>query len=152
MTQRGFTLIELLVVVAILGILSSIVLVSLNTANTRGKDGAVQANLDSLRTQAQLYYNTNGGYSLNGVSIPASSSCTAASSVFVDPRVTLQIQAADFANGGGSITCNIALNGAAYAVFAELASTATQFFCVDSNGVGKKTSVGYVPGSNTSCP
>lgn len=150
MTQRGFTLVELLVVVAILGILSSIVLVSLSTANTRGKDGAVQANLDSLRTQAQLYYNANGGYSLNGASIPASSSCTAADSVFVDPKITQQIIATDSVNGGArSVTCNVAAGGAAYAVYAELASAAGTYFCVDSNGVGMRTTT--VPGSNTSC-
>lgn len=138
--DSGFTLVELLVVVAILGILTSVVLVSLSTANTRAKDGAVQADVVSIRDQAQLYYNDNGGYSLNGANIPASSSCTTASSVFVDPRVALQIVAADSANGGArSVVCNVAAGGSAYAVYAELASAAGTYFCVDSNGIGAKT-------------
>lgn len=137
--SAGFTLVELLVVIAVIGILSSVVLMSLSTANTRGKDVAIQSDLVGVRTQAQLYYNSNGGYSLNGASIPASSDCSAASSVFVDPKIGLQILAADSANGGArSVICSVTAGGAAYAVAAEFASTAGTYFCVDSNGLGVK--------------
>ena len=152
MTQRGFTLVELLVVVAIIGVLSSIVLVSLSTANSRGKDGAVQANLDSMRTQAQLYYNANGSYGSNASLVNDTGDCTTstAGTVFADTRVRLQIAATNFANGGGSVTCNVAALGAAYAAYAQLPSFSTAtYFCVDSNGVGMRTTT--VPGNNTSC-
>ncbi len=56
---KGFTLIELLVVIAIIGILSSVVLVSLNTARNKGKDGRVQAEVAQLRTQFEANFNNS---------------------------------------------------------------------------------------------
>lgn len=60
--KRGFTLIELLVVVAIIGILASVVLASLNTARTKGKDASVQSSMSSMRAQAELGVNSSGAY------------------------------------------------------------------------------------------
>lgn len=60
--ERGFTLIELLVVIAIIGILSSIVLASLNTARQKSRDARRVADIRQLQLAAQLYYDANGSY------------------------------------------------------------------------------------------
>lgn len=54
-SQKGFTLIELLVVIAIIGILSSVVLASLNTARTKARDARRIADIGQLKLALELY-------------------------------------------------------------------------------------------------
>jgi len=60
--NKGFTLIELLVVIAIIGILSSVVLASLNSARQKGRDGRRIADLKQLQLALELSYDANGTY------------------------------------------------------------------------------------------
>jgi len=70
MRRRGFTLIELLVVIAIIGLLSSVVLASLNAARSKARDAYRRSSLQQLSVALELYYDTNGRY-------PLSTSCRA---------------------------------------------------------------------------
>ena len=58
----GFTLIELLVVIAIIGILSSVVLASLNSARQKGRDARRISDVKQIQLALELYYDTNAGY------------------------------------------------------------------------------------------
>ncbi|OGG50410.1 hypothetical protein A3C18_00565 [Candidatus Kaiserbacteria bacterium RIFCSPHIGHO2_02_FULL_54_11b] len=60
--SKGFTLIELLVVIAIIGILSSIVLASLNSARTKGRDARRVSDIKQLQLALELYYDANSAY------------------------------------------------------------------------------------------
>jgi prepilin-type N-terminal cleavage/methylation domain-containing protein len=60
--QKGFTLIELLVVIAIIGLLSSVILASLNSARKKGRDARRLADLKQLQTALELYYSDHTAY------------------------------------------------------------------------------------------
>jgi prepilin-type N-terminal cleavage/methylation domain-containing protein len=60
--QRGFTLIELLVVIAIIGILSSVVLASLNSARSKARDAQRIAGVKEIQKALEMYYNEKGYY------------------------------------------------------------------------------------------
>jgi prepilin-type N-terminal cleavage/methylation domain-containing protein len=112
--KKGFTLIELLVVIAIIGILSSVVLASLQTARTKGSDAAVKSGMDSLRSQAALYYDAAG--STYGT---AGTGCAVAGTVFASTtaiiaNITSNAAAAPICTvftGGSSFTTTVLLKG-----------------------------------------
>jgi len=56
MKKRGFTLIELLVVIAIIGMLTSIVLVSMGGARKRARDARRQSDLRQIVTAMEMAY------------------------------------------------------------------------------------------------
>lgn len=60
--KSGFTLIELLVVVAIIGILSSVVLASLNTARAKARNSKRMLEIHTVELALDLYLSNNGTY------------------------------------------------------------------------------------------
>src|SRR3989344_2292217 len=133
--NRGFTLIELLVVIAIIGILSSVVLASLNTARAKGSDAAIKANLGNIRAQAEIFYDANNHYGVD------SADCVTASSIFVDTTITAAIVAAETASGG-SASClandGVLAAGTAatsWAISVPLKTDPLESWCIDYTGV-----------------
>jgi len=67
--SKGFTLIELLVVIAIIGILATIVLVSLNSARQKARDVRRIGDLRQVALALEMYYDDHAAY-------PAVTGCT----------------------------------------------------------------------------
>ena len=61
-SRRGFTLIELLVVVAIIGVLTSVILASLNTARAKARDARRLLDMHHMQVALDLYYSDYGRY------------------------------------------------------------------------------------------
>lgn len=143
--SRGFTLIELLVVIAIIGILSSIVLGSLNSARNKGADVVVKANLANIKPQVQIYYDDNSHYGTDLYDVgPCNDSVKIATdTVFSDSNIISQISAAQSASGATSlnscVTVTSDINADAWAVAQQLKSDLTKFWCIDSTGVSTST-------------
>lgn len=143
--KKGFTLIELLVVVAIIGILASVVLASLNSARTKGADASVKANLANIRPQAELYYDGTGAGKYSAVAGTALSDTGAAGAVcgvttgmFSDTNITQALaQVAAQMASTSTMTCTTDANGQLWGVRISALKGATTSWCVDNSGWSK---------------
>ena len=157
--MKGFTLIELLVVIAIIGILSSVVLASLNTARNKGADASIKSNLAGTRAQAELFYDANSNAYLTGTAGGTGDVC---SSTALQNSVK-GIYPAVFAAAGGTGITTVSLNAAGGAGKAVCNSSATAwaaeaplktsgFYCVDSTGAATTTTATLISStSDTAC-
>ena|SRR3989344_7554095 len=100
MRNKGFTLIELLVVIAIIGILSSVVLASLNSARAKGRDSRRVSDLKQVANSVALLGETTAFAGCAAGSL-ASGCTTPALSGFTDPSSTTVCGI-----GALSATCN----------------------------------------------
>lgn len=98
MYKKGFTLVELLVVIAIIGVLASIVLVSLNNAKSRARDAKRIADVKIIQSALEQYYAENSYY----------------------PRLLGALVTAGYFNGAlpsdpnGSVSCTTGLEASCY--------------------------------------
>lgn len=158
--HKGFTILELLIVLAIIGILTSIVLVATGDARTRGADAGIKSNLDTVRNQAEIFYLNNGNrYLPAGVigpfALPLGTSCPnvySAASVQMIARDKIMQNAIEKSaklsgvSGGGSLLfqnatrCFQSVKSWAVAVVLRSGNSASvgwKSWCVDSSGQSK---------------
>jgi len=138
--KKGFTLIELLIVIAIIGILSSVVLASLNSARGKASNAAVKSAMSSLRNQAEIFYDNEYSYS----------------DVCIDPEFANILANATTTGGGptGDVSDYCVSDTNTWAAYANLKVEDTGgaiVWCVNSSGISKGLSATPTPWTVDSC-
>jgi prepilin-type N-terminal cleavage/methylation domain-containing protein len=150
--REGFTLIELLVVVAIIGILASIVLASLNDAKLKGNDAGVKSNLNTIRSVTEIFYSNNkNSYLPSGGATFSINTCPAydvSGTNMLSKDKTIADAIVEAVKRGNGSSCYNSKD--VWAVAVGLKSNANASWCVDSGGSSKQEAFAPATAINTS--
>ncbi|MEA3452724.1 MAG: prepilin-type N-terminal cleavage/methylation domain-containing protein, partial [Patescibacteria group bacterium] len=129
-TKKGFTLIEVLIVVAIIGILATIVIVSLRETSDRGRNTKIIAAVVQARKIAEDMYVVNGSYEslCDGAGGPSSNS----------ELQTIQMDVAEY---GRSLACYS--GDYHYCISVLLIGENANYFCIDDQGRNIETTADH---------
>lgn len=132
MPRSGFTLIEILVVIAIIGILMTIILVTLLSLRQDAFNSRIYSNIRQLRILAEAAYDTNAASYINWSTMPGVASDVTALLNDID-------EAHNDALGTPYVTTIIETDDKSFCISAPLHPAAGGFVCVDATGVFKTT-------------
>ena len=147
--SEAFTLIELLVVVAIIGILSAMIFVSMTSAQATARDGRRQSELSQTKKALQSYYLQNGGYpatGADGISLEADSDTNGTFTQTMKSGGYMSIIPRDpkYTSGGEYTYKYIATTTEAYILCAKTEAGAG-YICTDQTSGGGITQVAEPP-------
>lgn len=139
--NKGFTLVELLVVIAIIGILSTIVVGSLNGARTKGNDAVVKTELAGIKAHADIWYDnttvggSNGSYGPDSSCLIDGNGTVTSSGMFSSDTILPSL--VDVKKNGAqnsNVVCNTDAGEQKWAVSISALKNAGTSWCVDNSG------------------
>lgn len=73
MSRRGFTIVELIITITIMGILMTLAVVSVNATQVRARDDERKADVESIKTALETYYNVGSDTDISRGRYPTTS-------------------------------------------------------------------------------
>jgi len=149
----GFTLIELMISIAIIVIMSSFILVSVNKSSNDSADSGISLSLANVKAQSGLYYDSNSdsyGTFSSGPCPSTGNTTNSNVSVFYDTKIMKSITDAALAAKGvisGSGTSIVISksscisNTYSFATAVVLKSDITLAWCIDNSGHSKQENI-----------
>lgn len=126
-SQQGLTFIEILLVIAILGILITLVLVTITSSRQKAVANRVRNNIGQIRILAEVAFDSNGGTYLNW-----------AQDTSIQTELTRLLEKIDEDNGDDITAPYVTVVREAqakdYCVSAPLGSGSSTYYCIDATG------------------
>jgi len=150
--KTGFTLIELLVVIAIIGLLSSIVLVSMGGTRQRARDARRQADIRSISTAMEMCY-SDPVCAYGADEYPRWDTASSVTQIDTDgaPLYVGPMDDPLTAQDYTALANNANTSYQYYCIYAKLESVANTFFCASNRGTAQKTEAAYTPDIDDCC-
>lgn len=143
--KKGFTLIELLIVIGIIGVLASIVLVSMGSARAKARDAVRQADMRQWVSAMELYYNDNDHY-YTSASMPTDGAITYLPRVPTTPKTPAYVWIDNSGSGNDQKFC-------IYATMETGCPTGQlRYFTASHKGTVEVACTGTAPTWTVDCP